>query len=51
MEYSQVNISEEDSENTFGFTEGIFIVVTPFYISDHLNAFSKYFIVIQYAYE
>ena len=29
---SQVNISEEDTENTFGSTiEGIFIIVTPFF--------------------
>ena len=46
--YSRVNISGEDSENIFGSNiEGIFIDVTPFYTSEHLNIFSKYFIIIQ----
>ena len=44
-----VNISVEDTvDNT---VEGIFSDVTQFYIYEHLNTFSKYFIIIQYAYK
>ena len=40
LEYSPVNISEEDCENTFGSNmEVIFIEATPFFISEHLNIF------------
>ena len=45
--YSQVNISEEDSEIT-STIEGIFIDL---FIRDHLNTFSKYCINIQYAFK
>ena len=31
--------------------EGIFSDVTSFYIDEHLNTFSKYFIIFQYAYK
>ena len=45
----RVNISVEDSENTFGSTiEGIFFDMTPFYFSVHPNTFPKYFIIILY---
>ena len=47
-----VNISEEDGGNTANNTvERIFTDVTQFYIGEHLNIFSKYFIIIQYAYK
>ena len=35
-------------ENTI---EGIFSDIAPFYIDKHLNTFSNYFIIIQYAYK
>ena len=43
------NISVEDTvDNT---VEGIFSDVTQFYIYEHQNTFSKYFIIIQNAYK
>ena len=41
-------MSEEDSGNTI---EGIFSDVTQCYIGEHLNKFSEYFIIIQYAHK
>ena len=44
-----VKISVDDTvDNT---VEGIFSGVRQFYIYEHLNKFSKYFIFIQYAYK
>ena len=44
---------EDDRENTIvSIIEGIFIDATPFYISEHLNIFSNFcIIIIQYAYK